>query len=87
MPTAVAAARNVNKFTFADVTLVDGELTVTNAVIEASSKSNNKGTFTQCSYFTEGWGDYLGAFASDDFASADADDVREFCIENFENRS
>lgn len=78
----------VEKFTFAGVTLVDGDAVFENAVIEASSrdKGGAKQDFTNCSYYTEGYLEYLGQFGSPDFASHDAAAVQAFCEENFPNR-
>lgn len=76
------------KFTFEDVTLVDGDLVVENAVIEVGSrdKKNPKQDWTQCDYFTEGWREHLGAVGTGDFASTDADDLLAFCLASFPDR-
>lgn len=68
------------KFTFNDVTFSDG----TTGEIEASSKV--KKDYTTCSYFSDDYEDYLGAFHSDEFASSDADEVEQFCLDNYANR-
>lgn len=85
---AKGGEKTVVKFTFEDVTLVDGALVVENAVVEAASrdKKNPKQDWTQCDYFTEGWGEHLGAFATGDFASTDADELRAFCLAHFPDR-
>ena len=76
------------KFTFEGVTLVDGELVVEDAIVEAAvkDKKNDKQDFTECVYFTEGHRDNLGTFGTGDFASLDADEVREFCVSSFPQR-
>lgn len=78
----------VEKFTFAGVTLVDGEAVFENALIEAGSrdKAGTKQDFTNCSYFTEAYREYLGQVASADFASHDPGAVRQFCEQSFPNR-
>lgn len=52
--------------------------------LQASSKVNNKGQFTTCSYYSAG--EYLGYFQSAEFASSDADAVLQFCLDNYANR-
>lgn len=84
---SAAAAKTSNEkftftFTFTDVTFPDA----TAGVIEAGSKKTNKAEFTICSYFTEGYGTYLGQFQSAGFSSADADEVKQFCVDNFADR-
>ena len=76
------------KFTFEGVTLVDGELVVEDAIIEAAvkDKKNDKQDFTECVYFTDGYEENLGTFGTGDFASLDADEVREFCVDSFPQR-
>ena len=64
-------------------------------VIEASFKDTNKGEFLNCSYFAQdangAYEEYLGQFTSDDPELIDEDgdvrdQVREACVDNFENR-
>lgn len=81
------ASQNVSgKFTFESVVLPDG----TEGIIEAAAKSNaNKGTFTKCSYFTAGYGAFLGGFGDDSLAAADAADaaaVLAYCLEHYDDR-
>lgn len=88
-PAAVAADDKFNeKFTFEDETFANPDGTVTeNGVIEAGSKKTGGGsTFTVCSYFSEGYGEFLGQFESADFASDDPAEVRAFCLANAANR-
>ena len=85
IPTGVAAARTF-KFTF-DPVVFDG----IEGVIEAGSKQtqpnkDDPAEYTVCSYYTAGYGEYLGQFASDEFFSEDASEVETFCVANFENR-
>lgn len=95
LPTAqgtpdVAQARGgAQKLTFEDVTLVDGDLIVENAVIEAGVRDHKKdrNDWTNCSYFTEAWGEHLGHFGEGVVpGDGGADAVRAFCVENFANR-
>ena len=76
------------KFTFTDVELVDGDLVVANGIVEAGvkDKKNDRQDFTECVYFTDGYEDNLGTFGTGDFASLDADEVREFCVDSFPQR-
>lgn len=77
-------------FTFEDVDLVDADgTTYEDAVIEAASKDhkNDRLDFTECAYYTEDYEEFLGDYGESGWASHDADEVREFCIENFPNRS
>lgn len=55
-----------------------------NGVIEAGSRDhkNAKQDLTNCSYFTEDYRESLSYYADGDFASADPDAVREFCVEH-----
>lgn len=86
---AKGGSKNVVKFTFEDVTLEDGDLVVENGVIEGSvkDKKNDKQDWTNCSYYTEAWGEYLGSFGSGDFASTDREAVEDFCVEHFPDRT
>jgi len=80
LPLASASAANNQKFTFTGVTFSDGKV----GDLQASSKVNNKGQFTTCSYYSAG--EYLGYFQSAEFASSDADAVLQFCLDNYANR-
>lgn len=77
------AAAATSKFTFDGVTFSDG----TAGVIEAGVKVVRKGTVTVCDYYTEGHVTYLGQFQSNEFASSDPDTVKQFCLDNYVNRS
>lgn len=70
------------KFEFGPVTFSDGSV----GTIRAGSKITNKGAFTTCGYFTIDEA-FLGQFASADFASSDADAVRQFCLDHFADRT
>ena len=88
-PEVALAKGGVDKFTFQGVTLVDGDRVVEDAVIEASVKDQkkDKNDWTNCSYFTEGWGDHLGQFGAGVVpGDGGADAVESFCIDNFANR-
>lgn len=74
------------KHTFTGVTLTDGDLVVEDAVIEASVDDHKKdeNDWTNCSYFTEDWADYLGAYGEALVpGDGSAEAVRDFCIESF----
>lgn len=85
---AKGGEKTTEKFQFSDVTLVDGDLVVENGVIQAGSrdKKNDRQDWTQCDYYTEGWGEHLGGFGSGDFASSSADEVLDFCLRHFPDR-
>lgn len=77
---------NTVKHTFEGVTLTDGELVVENAGIKAGVRDHkkDKNDWTNCSYYTEGWTEFLGAHgASTVPGDGSADAVREFCVESF----
>lgn len=93
-PGVALAKGGVQKFTFEDVALDDGTLVVKNAVIEAGVRDHrkDKNDWTNCSYFTEGWGEHLGQFGAEGVPPGfgdgehDAGDVRDFCMERFADR-
>ena len=61
--TTTITDKNVQKFTFTGVTLVDSDSsTVENAVIEASLKMTNKSTVVVYDYYTADHATYLGQF-------------------------
>lgn len=74
------------KYTFNDVEIEtdDGALIVE---IEASVKDTNKSDYSQCSYYTDDFEDHLGQYAEDVIAGETAEEVLDFCVNNFENRS
>lgn len=77
----VAYAGNA-KYTFNDVG-IDGEL----VEIEASLKTVKKGDYTTCSYYSDDYADYLGYYDADVFAGDSAEEILDFCVTNFDNRS
>lgn len=88
-PEVALAKGGAEKLTFEGVTLVDGDDVFEDAVVEAGVKDQkkDKNDWTNCSYFTEGWGDHLGRFGEAVVpGDGSADAVRSFCIDNFENR-
>lgn len=82
---ALPAFAPVEKFTFNDVTLPDGQT----GEIEASVKIlTNKDDSVNCSYFTDDYQESLGYYF--DFvqpAPLDAASVLEFCLDNFDERT
>ena len=89
-PAAAKGGQKDNqKFTFTDVTLSEeGVVVAENGVIEAASrdKKNDKQDWTECTYFTEDYAESLGTFGSSDFASTDAGEVLDFCLQHFPDR-
>lgn len=79
---ALGVSAKNTKFTFNDVEVSDGTI----VEIEAASKSNNKGDFITCNYYSDDYGTFLGQYSDDTFASSDADEVLAFCVDNFDNR-
>ncbi len=77
---AVHAANT--KYEFNDVTI--GERTVE---IEAAVKDNKKSDYSVCSYYSDDYAEFLGQYAEDTLAGDTAEDVLNFCVENFESRS
>ncbi|HXG68000.1 MAG TPA: hypothetical protein VNO70_23080 [Blastocatellia bacterium] len=78
----LAADADVVKFTFPDVAYPDGRV----GTIQAGSKTNRKSTVTVCNYYSNPNNQYLGQFQSDEFSSRNADEVKQFCLENYNNR-
>jgi hypothetical protein len=70
------------KYTFNDVVI--DEQTVE---IEASVKDNNNNDFSECSYFSDDYADYLGQYADDVIPGDTAEDVLDFCVANFDNKT
>lgn len=79
--TTTALAKNT-KYTFNDV-VIDSEV----LEIEAGVKANNKNDYSNCSYFADDYAESLGYYADKEFAGDTADEVLDFCVDNFENRS
>ena len=77
-----ALAASDVKFTFSGVAFPDGQL----GTIQAATKTTKKTTITTCSYFSDPNNQYQGQFQSDEFASRNADEVQQFCLENYNNR-
>lgn len=82
-----ANAKNTTvKYTFEGATLVDGDLEVENAVIEATVR-DHKNDWTNCSYFTESWATHLGEYGEGVVpGDGGADAVEAFCVDHFEDR-
>ncbi|HEX6207151.1 MAG TPA: hypothetical protein VF058_02220 [Actinomycetota bacterium] len=85
-----AASAKVEKFTFTDVLLVDGDGTeISGAVIEANVKQTNKRTTGYCGYFTEGYQESLGYYFNDFTVDPDqelGDQLLRFCQRWFPDR-
>ena len=80
---AIAAAENV-KLTFSGVLYPDGR----EGTIQASVKTAGNGSqVTVCSYFADPNNQYLGQYqANTAFSPVVADDVKQFCLDNFAAR-
>lgn len=74
----------VEKFTFNDVILPDGQT----GEIEASVKVlKNKDDSVNCSYFTDDYQESLGYYFDHvEPAPLDRDSVLEFCLDNYDRR-
>jgi opacity protein-like surface antigen len=79
---AASAAAKVTKYRFTDVTFSDG----TNGIIYAGVKETNRSILTACNYHSSSSGASLGYYA-DAFASDDPAAVRQFCLDNFDERN
>lgn len=82
---ALPALAPVEKFSFNDVTLPDGQV----GEIEAGVKTHpNKDDSINCSYYTDDYRDSLGYYF--DFvepAPHDPDVVLQFCLDNYDERN
>lgn len=79
---ATAGYAAVTKYTFNDVSI--GEQIVE---IEAAVKSVKKGDFSTCSYCADDDQECLGYDEDDVFAGATAEEVLDFCVDHFEDRT
>ena len=70
------------KFTFSDVIFPDGQ----KGTIEAAVKQNKKTTVTTCSYFSDPNNQYQGQYQDSTFASMNADEVEQFCIQHYNEK-
>lgn len=82
---ALPAYAPVEKLTFNDVTLPDGQT----GEIEASVKLlNNKDDSVTCTYFTDDYQESLGYYFDHvEPAPIGAEAVLQFCLDNFDERS
>lgn len=79
---AGTAQAAVTKYTFNDVD-IDGTI----IEIEASVKKTNKADFSTCSYFSDGYLDYLGYYEAPVAAGDGAEEVQASCVESFDERN
>ena len=77
--TVVQAA--TTKYSFNDVN-IDGTI----VEIEASVKDNNKGDFSQCTYFSDDYQEALGYYSEPVVAGDSAGAVLDFCVAHFDER-
>ena len=70
------------KYTFADVT-IDGQT----VEIEASVKETKKSAYSTCSYYEDDYADYLGYYDDDVAAGDTAEQVLDFCVNHFGDRT
>lgn len=81
LATSAVIAANT-KYEFSDVVIGDQIVE-----IEASVKDNKKSEFSTCSYYSDDYEEFLGQYQEDVIAGETAEEVKDFCVENFENRS
>lgn len=72
----------VTKYEFSDVE-IDSQI----VEIEASVKDNKKSDFSTCSYYSDDYQEWLGQYQENTVAGDSAEEVKDFCVEYFENRS
>ena len=77
---AVFAAKTKYEFSNVDI---DGQI----VEIEASVKDNKNNEFSTCSYYSEDYEGFLGQYQEAVVAGETAEEVKDFCVENFDNRS
>ena len=83
LPGAAFAGAQHAKFDIEGVDFPDGNT----GTIYASSKMTGKGsTFTNCGYETTD-GTFLGNYGDASFFSTDADALKQFCLEHFDDKS
>ena len=70
------------KYAFSDVE-IDEQI----VEIEASVKNNKKNDFSTCSYYSDDYEEFLGQYQEAVVAGENSSDVKDFCVDNFENRS
>jgi hypothetical protein len=75
-------ATSVVKFSFPDVTYPNGQV----GTIRAGVKTTKKSNVTVCDYFSDPNDQYLGQFQDGTFASDNATEVLNFCLEHFDER-
>jgi hypothetical protein len=81
-PTAASAA--VERFTFNDVVLPDGQV----GEITANIKETNKANSVYCGYFSDDFRAFLGYyFALVETVPADGDALLALCLDRFDNRN
>lgn len=77
---AVFAAKT--KYEFSDVE-INGQI----VEIEASVKQNKKNEFSTCSYYSDNYEEFLGQYQEAIVAGETSPEIKDFCLENFDNRS
>ena len=77
-----AAIAAKTKYEFSDV-LIDDQT----VEIEASFKDNKNNNFSSCSYYSDDYEEWLGQYQEDVVAGELADEVEQFCVNNFANLS
>jgi hypothetical protein len=77
----VAQAKNT-KYTFNDVQIGEQTLEIT-----AGVKETNQNDYSNCSYFSDDFQESLGYYADDVIAGDTAEEVLDFCVSNFDNRT
>ena len=77
--TTVAVQAKTTKYTFNDVNVDDDTV----VEIEASVKITKKNEYSNCSYYSDDYGEWLGNYQVDESAGDTAEAVLDFCVANF----
>ena len=78
--TVSALAAGPQKYTFDPVTFPDE----TSGIIEATSKTGGN-PYTTCRYFGPAYVEYLGRY-DEAVGFSEAEDVKQHCLDNYDNR-
>ena len=79
---ATTAYAKKTNYTYTDVEL-NGQI----GEIEAGVKTTNKNDYSECTYFSDDYQDALGYYADAEIAGNTAEEVLEFCVEHFDERT
>lgn len=76
-------AANVYKYTFTDVTTLDGKTLTIRAGVKIVKRSN----VTVCGYYDALSDQFLGQYENTDNASTNAPDVEQYCLLHYPDRA